>query len=215
MRIPTPSPPPGHTRGLALSNREKAEALADSLEAQFQPVSVPSDPATIEMVDVALRTHSFAPASEPKLTNPEEVQEYIRGLKPGKAPGPDGIPNRTLKHLPLRAISLVTLFNAILTIQYFPGEWKHARVLSILKPGKDPALPTSYRPISLLDTIGKLLEKILLARILKEVSERGLLRDEQFGFRPKHSTSLQLAVSLKELPGTLARSGSRAQYSLT
>jgi hypothetical protein len=40
---------------------------------------------------------------------------------------------------------------------------------------------------------GKLFEKILLARILKEVSERGLLRDEQFGFRPKHSTSLQLA----------------------
>jgi hypothetical protein len=38
-----------------------------------------------------------------------------------------------------------------------------------------------------------LFKKILLARILKEVSERGLLRDEQFGFRPKHSTSLQLA----------------------
>jgi hypothetical protein len=94
----------------------------------------------------------------------------------------------------MRAISLlVTLFNAVLTIQYFPAEWKNARVFSILKPGKDPALPSSYRPISLLDTIGKLFEKILLARILKEVSERGLLRDEQFGFRPIHSTSLQLA----------------------
>jgi hypothetical protein len=66
-------------------------------------------------------------------------------------------------------------------------------VISILKPGKDPALPSSYRPISLLDTIGKLFEKILLARILHEVNGRGLMRDEQFGFRPKHSTSLQLA----------------------
>jgi hypothetical protein len=36
-------------------------------------------------------------------------------------------------------------------------------------------------------------EKILLSRILSEVSGRGLLRDEQFGFRPKHSTTLQLA----------------------
>ena len=36
-------------------------------------------------------------------------------------------------------------------------------------------------------------EKILLSRILSEVSGRGLLRDEQFGFTPKHSTSLQLA----------------------
>ncbi|WP_431309756.1 reverse transcriptase domain-containing protein, partial [Klebsiella pneumoniae] len=71
--------------------------------------------------------------------------------------------------------------------------WKHARIVSILKPGKDPALPSSYRPMSLLDTIGKLFEKILLSRILSEVSGRGLLRDEQCGFRPKHSTSLQLA----------------------
>jgi hypothetical protein len=44
-----------------------------------------------------------------------------------------------------------------------------------------------------LDTIGKLFGKILLARILHVVNERELLRDEQFGFRPRHSTSLQLA----------------------
>jgi hypothetical protein len=44
-----------------------------------------------------------------------------------------------------------------------------------------------------LDTIGYLFEKIILARILHEVSERGLMRDEEFGFRPRHSTSLQLA----------------------
>ena len=64
---------------------------------------------------------------------------------------------------------------------------------SIFKPGKDPALPSSYRPISLLGSIGKFLEKILLATILHEASERGLMRAEQFGFRPRHSTSLQLA----------------------
>jgi hypothetical protein len=96
------------------------------------------------MVDVALTAYSFASASEPKLTNPVEVQEAIRGLKVGKAPGPDGVPNRVLKHLPLRAMSLlVTLFSAILTIQYFPAEWKHLIVFSILKPGKGPALPSS------------------------------------------------------------------------
>jgi hypothetical protein len=44
-----------------------------------------------------------------------------------------------------------------------------------------------------MDMIGKLFEKILLARILHVVNERGLMRDEQFGFRPRHSTSLQLA----------------------
>jgi len=51
----------------------------------------------------------------------------------------------------------------------------------------------SYRPISLLDTIGKLFENILLSRILYEVKVRGLLRNEQFVLYPRHSTSLQLA----------------------
>jgi hypothetical protein len=66
-------------------------------------------------------------------------------------------------------------------------------VLPILKAGKDPTQPSTYRPVSLLDTVGKLFEKILLSRVLREVTEHGLLRDEQFGFRPSHSMTLQLA----------------------
>jgi hypothetical protein len=188
-------PPPLVTPGvIALSDSEKAEALADSLETQFQPVTDPSAQAFIEMEDVALRSYLLTPASESKLTNLEEVQEAIRGLKVSKGPGPNGLPNRALKHLPQRAVSLLfQIFNAILLTHYFPTMWKHARVISILKPGKDLALPSSCRPINLLDMIGKIFEKILLARILHEVSERELLQDEQFGFRPRHCTSLQLA----------------------
>ena len=133
---------------------------------------------------MALR-YFLTPASEPKLTNPDEVHEDIRVLTLGKAPGSNGIPNRALKHLPQRAVSaLVRIFNAIHT-NHFPSLWKHARVTSILKPEKDPALPLSYPPISLFDSIGKLFEKILLARILHEVSKRGLMPDEQFRFKPK------------------------------
>jgi hypothetical protein len=66
-------------------------------------------------------------------------------------------------------------------------------VFSIPKSGKDPTLSSSYKPISLLDTVGKLFQKALLARIVRELNERGLLRDEGFGFRPRHSTMLQLA----------------------
>jgi len=86
-----------------------------------------------------------------------EVQDAIRGVKVGKAPGPDDIPNRALKHLPISVISLlVVLFNAIFRAQYFPAAWKQACVFSILKPGEDPALPSSYRPTNALDTTGKL-----------------------------------------------------------
>jgi len=191
MRVPTPSPPLVTPRGVALSDSEKAEALADNLEAQFLPVTDPSVPAVIEMVEVAQRSYFLGPASEPLLTTPDEVHEAIRGLKVSKAPGPNGLRNRALKHLPKQAVSLLArIFNAVLRTHHLPPTWKHARVISILKPGKDPALSSSYRPISLLDTIGKLFEKILLVTILQVVKERGLLRDEQFGFRPKHSTSL-------------------------
>ena len=146
------------------------------------------------MFDLTLRAYFQTSAIEPKLTNPDEVHGTIKCLKVGKAPGPNGIPNRALKRLPQRAVSLlVQLSYAILLTHHFPSLCKHAWVTSILKPGNDPAITSSYRPISLLDGIGKVYEYILLARILHEVSERGLVRNEQFRFRPRHSTSLQLA----------------------
>jgi hypothetical protein len=163
------------------------------LEAQFQPVNDPSVPAVIEVFNEAMRGYSITPANEPRLTNRLEDQEAIRGLKVGKATGPEGIPNKALKHLPLSVFPLlVVLFNAILQTQLFTAPWKHERVFSILKPGKIPAQPSSYRHISLLDAIGKLTEKIMLSRNLSEISRRGLHRDEQFVFRTRHSTALQL-----------------------
>ena len=166
----------------------------------------PKSTAIIEKVDVALRSYFMTPASKTKLTNPE-VQDAIGGLKFSNASGPKRIPNRALNHLPPRAVSLLALiFNAILVTHHFPKVWKHARVNSVLKPGKDPALPSSYRPISLLYTIDKLFENILLSRILQEVKVHDLLLNEQLGFRHRHCTSLLLA-RLVESPGILAKRG--------
>ena len=58
-----------------------------------------------------------------------------------------------------------------------------------------------------MDWIVKLFEKILLGRILHEISERGLMRDEQFGFRPRHSTSLQLARLVERLTRNFGEKG--------
>jgi len=55
MRVPTQSPLVT-PEGIALSDSEKTEALADNLEAQVQPVTDPSVPTVIETVDVALRS---------------------------------------------------------------------------------------------------------------------------------------------------------------
>jgi hypothetical protein len=98
-------------------------------------VTDPSIPEFIENVNVGLRSYFMVPAGEPKLINTEEVKEAIRGLKVGKAPGPNGILNRAMKHLPRRAVSFqVLIFNAILRTHHFPTSWEYARLISILKP---------------------------------------------------------------------------------
>jgi hypothetical protein len=75
----------------------------------------------------------------------------------------------------------------------------------MLKQGKDPKLSSSYRPISLLDTVGKLFEKTLLARVLREVNEFGLMRDKQFRFGPRNSTTIQLALLERKIQQKLRR----------
>ena len=86
---------------------------------QFELVNDQSDPTVLEMIDEALQAYSFAPASEPNLTNPEEVQNAIRGLMVRKAPGRNGILNRALKHLLQRAVFLlVAIFKADLLAKY-------------------------------------------------------------------------------------------------
>jgi hypothetical protein len=57
-------------------------------------------PAVIEKFGVALRSYFMNPVSEPNLTIPDEVQEAISDHKVSKSPGPNGILNRVLKHVP-------------------------------------------------------------------------------------------------------------------
>jgi hypothetical protein len=102
MRVPTASPQLQVPGELALSDSEKAEALVVSLEAQFQPVYDPSDAAFTEIVNVAMGAYQLAPASEPTFTTPSEVLKAIKRPKAGKAPDPNGTPNRVLRHLPKR-----------------------------------------------------------------------------------------------------------------
>jgi hypothetical protein len=66
-----------------------------------------------------------------------------------------------LKEISQKGIIMLTyLFNAIIRLQYWPKQLKIAEIILIPKPGKNPNLVSSYRSISLLSTISKLLEKL-------------------------------------------------------
>ncbi|GFU91646.1 probable RNA-directed DNA polymerase from transposon X-element [Trichonephila clavipes] len=112
------------------------------------------------------------------LTSPQEIIEIILQLPNRKAPGKDGIKNIALKALPLKAITNITkLFNICLQLNYFPQEWKHALITVIPKAGKDPRFAENYRPISLISSLGKISEKILLNDINKHCKENNIIPD--------------------------------------
>lgn len=69
----------------------------------------------------------------------------------------------------------------------------------MLKPGKDPYQTASYRPISLLPILSKVLEKIIYSRLKPIIECKQLIPDHQFGFRSKHSTIEQLHRLVNEI----------------
>jgi len=71
-------------------------------------------------------------------------------------------------------------------------------VIPINKPGKAESEEAStFRPISLLDTGGKVLEKLLINRINHHVYLRGHMNENQFGFRPQKCT-IDAAMVVRE-----------------
>ena len=92
--------------------------------------------------------------------------DAIMTLKNGKAPGVDMVHSEFLHHMGLQAIEWLRLFlsNCLDTLT-IPTVWRQAKVVAILKPKKHVDDPKSYRPISLLCMLFKLMERIILSRI--------------------------------------------------
>jgi hypothetical protein len=118
-----------------------------------------------------------------------------------KSPAIDQVSPTMLKELSQKGIVMLTyLFNAILGLQYWPKQLKIAEIISIQKPVKNPNHVSSYRPISLLSTIYKLLEKLIVPKIDPLLDE---IPQHQFGFRHSHSTIQQCHRVVYEIHKTL------------
>ena len=80
------------------------------------------------------------------------------------------------------------LFNKSIARAKYPGGWKLAKVVALYKKGSR-SVPDNYRPISLLNSIGKILEKVVFNQMMSFIKKHEILYSLQFGFREKHSTS--------------------------
>jgi len=133
--------------------------------------------------------HETAPTGEIEEVTEAKVAEAGRSLQNNKASEPDAVPNRAMKlALGLRPGTFAELYKACLHEGTFPRRWKVQKLLLINKPGKPPGKAFSYRPICLLDTVGKVFEKLISKRLNLAVDAAGGPSATQFGFRKGKST---------------------------
>ncbi len=122
-------------------------------------------------------------------TDINEIERIIISLKPKNSSGQDRLSSKLLKSLSSSlACPISTIINKSLQTGTVPTSLKLAKVIPIYKT-KDKTDMGNYRPISLLPTISKILEKVVHNRLYKFLSINDILFENQFGFRPGHSTS--------------------------
>ncbi|GFS65288.1 RNA-directed DNA polymerase from mobile element jockey [Trichonephila clavipes] len=145
---------------------EKVEVIADSLQEQFEPNHVADREEFDQRIHEEVVNFLATPhGQEIEPTTPTEVLTYVQRIKPKKSPGLDQITNHS---------------------------WKTAVVIPILKPDKNPELAQNYRPISLLCSLSKVYEFVLLRRLNQHCAASNMIIPQQCGFRPKCSTVHQL-----------------------
>ncbi|CAB0040812.1 unnamed protein product [Trichogramma brassicae] len=119
----------------------------------------------------------------------EELKGAQSRIKERSAPGPDGIPNSALKiAIAARPDIFLRVYTMCLETGVFPSGWKRQRLVLLLKPGKPPDEPSSYRPLCMLDTAGKILERIICDRLEAFTERPGGLSERHYAFRKGRST---------------------------
>jgi len=162
---------------LAMTHTDIQQVLSDRFFPMVPkpvPASDPDDP-SLQPV------RGFTPIME------EEISINLSTSSTKSSPGPSSITYKLLKwgHA-ANPSHLTSLFNAAVSLGHHP--WHCATVVPILKPSKiDYWVAKAYRPISLLECCGKLLEKIIAKRILLDAARFQLLPPTSLG----HRTAIQ------------------------
>ena len=147
----TSIPPLLHDGIYYSENSDKANILYDFFVVQ----TIPDDQKTT-IPDIVTQNNTFL--DDISIT-PDEVKSVLQTLKLGKSSGPDTINNRILKELVIPLSQpLCDLFNFSLTKCVCPNSLKEAKVSPLFNKD-DLSMTSNYRPISLLNTIGEVMEK--------------------------------------------------------
>ena len=134
-----------------------------------------------------------------------ELDTALRATQEG-SPGHDTISYSMVKqaHPTFRAL-LLDAYNRIYETCEYPDSWTLSLIIPILKPGRDPLLPSNYRPIALTSCLGKIMERMVNSRLTWFLEHNNLLCEAQSGFRTNRSTTDNLVKLDSAIRQSLSR----------
>ena len=137
--------------------------------------------------------------------NIAEINRLIYELNSMLSAGIDQIPPFVLRYYPDNALHVLSyIFNQSLCQGKFISMFKQAKIIPVFKKG-NPKNVLNYRPISLLPSLSKILEKVVYFKLHSFINMNDNLSHQQFGFRRKHSTKVKVKVRDSGCKHTLFR----------
>jgi len=135
----------------------------------------------------------------------EEVHAAAKAMKKTTAPGPDGVPAALLSHGPPIFYTLLTdIFNFSWERGVLPLDWKKAEAFALFKKG-DHSDPSSYRLISVTNTVMRLFERLVYGRLVSHLDSNQFFTSNQAGFRKKLSTLDNICKLVRDMYASMRK----------
>ena len=133
-----------------------------------------------------------------------ELIKHINDLKNNCSSGMDGITTKIIKTIHLHLLEpLMHIINLIFKTGKIPEKFKESIVIPIYKNSGNKEEISNYRPISLINNLGKIIEKCIKDRLINFLSSNNILSENQFGFAEGRSTADAMYELIKEVTNEL------------
>ena len=167
----------------------------------------------VEISESILPTNATAASFMPILNNIEELNlgttdathfcDIVKSLQPKNSTDSDGLSSKLFKKIAIEISRPMShIFNLSLTNGIFPAKLKKSRTVPVFKTG-DPFSCDNYRPIALLSTLSKVLEKMVSVKLVNHLDFNNILYKHQYGFQKNKSTEHNLIQAVNFISNAL------------